>query len=300
MNVGRVPTQTAPPVRVAAPRVRANAMSVDVEDYFQVQAFAGVVRPADWDGFASRVEANTDRILAQFDAAGARGTFFTLGWVAERHPALIRRIVAAGHELASHGHGHQPVHAIGEAAFRADIARAKATLEDAGGVPVAGYRAPTFSMGSRTPWAYPALAETGHRYSSSIFPIRHDLYGEPDAPRFPFRPPGSPIVELPMTTVRLAGRNLPSAGGGWFRLLPYPLFRSFLRRVNGSDQRAGIFYFHPWEVDPGQPRMPGIGRLARFRHYLNLGAMTGRLDRLLGDFAWDRIDHVFAAELGPR
>ncbi len=291
MSVGRVPARPAPPVR-------ANAMSVDVEDYFQVQAFAGVVKPSDWDGFASRVEANTDRILDQFARAGAKATFFTLGWVAERHPALIRRIVAAGHELASHGHGHQPVHAIGAAAFRADIARARAVLEDAGGVAVAGYRAPTFSMGSRTPWAYAALEETGHRYSSSIFPIRHDLYGEPDAPRFAFRPPGTTIVELPMTTVRLAGRNLPSAGGGWFRLLPYPLFRRFLRRVNAADRSPGIFYFHPWEVDPGQPRIAGIGRRARFRHYLNLDAMSGRLDRLLADFAWDRMDRVFAAELG--
>jgi polysaccharide deacetylase family protein (PEP-CTERM system associated) len=273
-------------------------MSVDVEDYFQVQAFAGVVNPASWDGFARRVEANTDRILGQFAAAGAKGTFFTLGWVAERHPALIRRIVAAGHELASHGHGHQPVHAIGEAAFRADIVRAKAVLEDAGGVPVRGYRAPTFSMGSRTPWAYRALEETGHAYSSSIFPIRHDLYGEPGAPRFAFRPEGRGVVELPMTTARLGGRNLPCAGGGYFRLLPYPVFRRLLRRVNQADRRAGIFYFHPWEVDPGQPRVPGIGRTARFRHYLNLDAMSGRLDRLLRDFAWDRMDRVFAAELG--
>ena len=275
-----------------------NAMSVDVEDYFQVQAFAPVVDRTSWDGFASRVEANTDRILAQFAAAGAKATFFTLGWVAERHPALVRRIVAAGHELASHGYGHAPVHAIGEAAFREDIARAKGVLEDAGGVAVTGYRAPTFSMGSRTPWAYAALEETGHAYSSSIFPIRHDLYGEPDAPRFAFRPPGSSLWELPMTTVRLGGRNLPCAGGGWFRLLPYPLFRRGLRRVNRNDHRAGIFYFHPWEVDPGQPRVAGISRTARFRHYLNLAAMSGRLDHLLHDFRWDRIDHVFAAELG--
>jgi polysaccharide deacetylase family protein (PEP-CTERM system associated) len=287
MSVGKVP--------VRPPSV--NAMTVDVEDYFQVQAFAGAVDRASWDGFASRVEANTDRILDQFAAAGAKATFFTLGWVAERHPALVRRILAAGHELASHGYGHQPVYALGAAGFRADLARAKAVLEDAGGVAVTGYRAPTFSMGGRTPWAHAVLEETGHRYSSSIFPIRHDLYGEPDAPRFAFRPAGSAVLELPMTTMRIAGRNLPCAGGGWFRLLPYPLFRRLLGRVNRADHRAGIFYFHPWEVDPGQPRIPGIGATARFRHYLNLAAMSGRLDRLLHDFAWDRIDRVFAAEL---
>jgi polysaccharide deacetylase family protein (PEP-CTERM system associated) len=294
-DVGKVPTPAG--AQPLAP-VGANAMSVDVEDYFQVQAFAGVVSPADWDGFASRVEANTDRILAQFAAAGAKGTFFTLGWVAERHPALVRRIVAGGHELASHGFGHAPVHALGAAGFRADIRRAKAVLEDAAGVTVRGYRAPTFSMGRRTPWAHGILEEEGHAYSSSIFPIRHDLYGEPDAPRFAFQPAGGTLWELPMTTVRLGGRNFPCAGGGYFRLLPYALFRRGLRRVNAQDGRAGIFYFHPWEVDPGQPLVTGISRMARFRHYLNLGAMAGRLDRLLRDFAWDRIDRVFGPELG--
>jgi polysaccharide deacetylase family protein (PEP-CTERM system associated) len=271
-----------------------NVMSVDVEDYFQVQAFAGVVPRESWDSFAPRVEANTDRILGQFDRAGARGTFFTLGWVADRHPALIRRIVAAGHELASHGYGHAPVHSLDEAAFRADLIRAKASLEDAAGVAVSGYRAPTFSIGPRTPWAYRVLAETGHRYSSSTFPIRHDLYGDPGAPRFPFRPDGQELWEIPMTTVRLGGRNLPCAGGGYFRLMPYRLFRLGLRRVNGGEQRPGVFYFHPWEVDPGQPRVSGIGRMSRFRHYVNLPAMSGRVDRLLRDFAWDRMDRVFA------
>ncbi|MCW3476919.1 XrtA system polysaccharide deacetylase [Limobrevibacterium gyesilva] len=276
-----------------------NVMSVDVEDYFQVQAFAAVIPRESWDGFASRVEANVDRILAQFADAGAAGTFFTLGWVAERHPAMIRRILAAGHELASHGYGHAPVHMLGAAAFRADIRRAKAVLEDAGGVAVTGYRAPTFSMGSRTPWAYQVLEEEGHRYSSSVFPIRHDLYGEPAAPRFPYRPAGSTLWELPMTTVRLAGRNLPCAGGGYFRLLPYRLFRMGLRQVNAGEHKAGIFYFHPWEIDPGQPRIRDCSRMSRFRHYVNLSAMSGRLDRLLHDFAWDRMDRVFAALLSP-
>lgn len=275
-----------------------NAMSVDVEDWFQVQAFAGILRRADWDGLERRVEANTDRVLALFAEADLRATFFTLGWVAERHPALIRRILAAGHELASHGHGHELVDRLGEAGFRADIRRAKSVLEDAGGSPVLGYRAPTFSIGPRTPWAHAVLAEEGYRYSSSIFPIRHDLYGAPDAPRGPHRPHPDGVVELPMTTVRLLGRNLPCAGGGWFRLMPYALFRAGLRRVNAAEGQPGIFYFHPWEVDPGQPRVAGASRLSRFRHYNGLDAMAGRLHRLLRDFAWGRMDEVFAAAIG--
>ena len=224
-----------------------NAMSVDVEDWFQVQAFAGVIRRTDWDGLESRVVANTERVLARFAAAGVRATFFTLGWVAERHPALVRRIAAAGHELASHGHRHELVHRIGEVAFRADIRRARRVLEDAAGVAVTGYRAPTFSIGPRiTPWAHAVLAEEGYRYSSSVFPVRHDLYGAPDAPRGPPRPRPDGVPELPMTTVRALGRNLPCSGGGWFRLVPYPLFRAGLRRVNAAEARPGIFYFHPW------------------------------------------------------
>ena len=272
----------------------ANAMTVDVEDYFQVQAFAGVIDRAAWDGMESRVVANTDRILEQFARTGTSATFFTLGWVAERHPGLVRRIVAAGHELASHGHGHALVHALGPDAFRADIRRARAVLEQTGGVAVRGYRAPTFSIGPRAPWAYAILAEEGHAYSSSVFPIRHDLYGEPDAPRFAFRPAGQALWELPMTTIRLGGRNLPCAGGGYFRLLPYALFRLGLRRLNRAEHRPGIFYFHPWEVDPGQPRIRQASRAARFRHYVNIAAMSARVDRLLADFAWGRMDRVFA------
>jgi polysaccharide deacetylase family protein (PEP-CTERM system associated) len=274
-------------------------MSVDVEDWFQVQAFAGVIRREDWDRLERRVEANTDRVLDRLAEARVGATFFTLGWVAERHPALIRRIVAAGHELASHGHGHEPVDRIGEARFRADIRRARRALEDAGGVAVLGYRAPTFSIGPRsTPWAHVALAEEGYRYSSSVFPIRHDLYGAPDAPRGPHRPHRDGVVELPMTTARLLGRNLPCAGGGWFRLLPYPLFRAGLGRVNRAEGRPGIFYFHPWEIDPGQPRLSAAGRLSRFRHYTGLAAMQDRLDRLLRDFAWGRVDAVFSDAIG--
>ncbi|MBV1800014.1 XrtA system polysaccharide deacetylase [Siccirubricoccus sp. G192] len=290
------PGTPAPRNAPGAPAPR-NAMSVDVEDWFQVQAFAGTIRRADWDGLERRVEANTDRVLEAFAGAGVRATFFTLGWVAERHPALIRRITGAGHELASHGHGHEPVDQLGEAAFRADLRRAKQVLEDAAGVAVVGYRAPTFSIGPHTPWAHRVLAEEGHRYSSSVFPISHDLYGAPDAPRGPHRPSPDGVVELPMTTVRAPGRNLPCAGGGWFRLLPYGLFRAGLRRVNTAEARAGIFYFHPWEVDPGQPRVQAAGRLSRFRHYTGLGSMAARLDRLLQDFAWGRMDEVFATAI---
>jgi polysaccharide deacetylase family protein (PEP-CTERM system associated) len=269
-----------------------NAMSVDVEDYFQVQAFAGTIARDRWDALPRRVEANTGRILDAFARAGVRATFFTLGWVAERHPALIRRIVAEGHELASHGYGHELVDGLAPAAFRADIVRAKAVLEDLGGVAVQGYRAPTFSINTRNPWAFEVLEEAGYRYSSSIYPIRHDIYGVPDAPRTPFRPNGLDLVEIPMTTVRVGSRNLPCAGGGYFRLLPYTLYRMGLRAVNHGG-RNGIFYFHPWEIDAAQPRVTAAPRLSRFRHYVNLAEMPGRLERLLRDFAWDRMDRVF-------
>ena len=274
-----------------------NAMSVDVEDWFQVQAFATAIPRDEWDYLPCRVEPNTEAVLAQFEAAGVRGTFFTLGWVAERYPALIRRIVAAGHELASHGHGHERVDAIGPGNFRADIRRAKRVLEDCGGVEVLGYRAPTFSIGATTPWAHVILAEEGHTYSSSVYPVRHDIYGAPDAPRGAHRPHPDGVLELPMTTARVAGRNFPCSGGGWFRLMPYQLFRAGLRRVNAVERRSGIFYFHPWEIDAGQPRVVQASRLSRFRHYTGVRGMPGRLDRLLRDFAWAPMSEVFAEDL---
>ncbi len=274
-----------------------NAATVDVEDYFQVQAFAGVIDPAQWDTIPCRVEANMDRMLGQFAAAGVRGTFFTLGWVAERFPALVRRIVADGHELASHGHGHQLVHSLTPDAFHDDVLRAKTVLEQTGGVPVQGYRAPTFSIGPRNAWAWDVLEQTGHRYSSSVFPVKHDLYGVPDAPRFPYRPGPGTLTEIPMTTLRLGGRNIPVSGGGYFRLMPYALFRTLLRRYHTVEERPSVFYIHPWEIDPGQPRVPGTSRLSRFRHTVNLAATAGRIDRLLQDFRWGRMDQVFAADL---
>lgn len=276
-----------------------NAMTVDVEDYFQVQSFAGCVPRDRWDAFPARVADNTNRVLDQFAGAGIRATFFTLGWVARRQPALIRRIVAEGHELASHGWDHTRADTQDPAGFQADVSRTRALLEDLGGVAVRGYRAATFSIGPRNPWAFAVLAAAGYAYSSSVNPIRHDLYGNPHAPRVPYRPDASGLWEIPMTTLRAAGRNLPCSGGGYFRLMPYSCFRFALRRVNQAEARPGIFYFHPWEVDPDQPRIAGAGWKSRFRHYTNLHRMSGRLDRLLADFAWDRMDRVFAPILTP-
>ena len=274
-----------------------NAMSVDVEDYFQVSAFAPHIRREDWDSLPCRVERNVDVILGLLDEAGARATFFTLGWIAERHPQVVRRIVDNGHELASHGYGHQRASDLAPAAFRADVIRAKRLLEDTGGVAVRGYRAPSFSISGSNWWAVAELEEAGYDYSSSIYPVRHDHYGMPDAPRFPHRPNGaSGILELPPTTLPVFGRNLPAAGGGWFRLLPYGASRWMLRRVNVQEQAPCLFYFHPWEVDPGQPRQAGLPAKTRFRHYVNLRRMEGRLRRLLNDFEWDRVDRVFLAD----
>lgn len=281
----------------AAARAPVNALSVDVEDYFHVSAFAGHIDRADWESLPRRVERNTDRVLALFADARVRATFFTLGWVAERHPALIRRIVAAGHELASHGMSHIRVGEQGRDAFRADVRRSKRLLEDVGGSAVKGYRAASFSIGANTLWAHAVLAEEGYAYSSSIYPIRHDLYGMPEAPRFAYAPlDGRPFRELPITTLRLFGRNLPAGGGGYFRLLPYPLARAALRRVARRDRAPCVFYFHPWEIDPEQPRQRGAPLKSRLRHYTNLGRMEGKLRRLLADFSWDRIDTVFIAD----
>ncbi len=271
-----------------------NAMSIDVEDYFQVSAFAPHIRREDWDSLPCRVERNVDLILGLLDEAGAKATFFTLGWIAERYPQVVRRLVENGHELASHGYGHQRASELTPVQFRDDIVRAKRVLEDIGGVAVRGYRAPSFSINRANWWAVGELENAGYVYSSSIYPVKHDHYGMPDAPRFPHRPNGEAgILELPPTTVPLMGRNLPAAGGGWFRLLQYSASRWMLRRVNDGDRAPCMFYFHPWEVDPGQPRQSGISAKTRFRHYVNLRRMPGRLRRLLNDFEWDRVDRVF-------
>ena len=272
-----------------------NALTVDVEEYFQVAAFERTIIRDSWDTAESRVEFSCGRVLDLFEAQGVRGTFFVLGWIAERHPGLVRRIVKDGHELASHGYDHTRVHNFTPEQFRADVVRTKAVLEDIGGVQVRGYRAPSYSINAKNLWALDVLQETGHVYSSSIYPIRHDLYGMPDAPRFPFRFRPDGILEIPVTTVRMGGRNYPCGGGGYFRLLPYGAFRWMLARVNEQDRQSGLFYFHPWEVDPGQPRVKGAPLKSRFRHYLNLESMATRLERLLGDFSWGRMDEVFGA-----
>jgi len=271
-----------------------NALSVDVEDYFQVQALASVFPRSAWDGCPSRVERNTERLLQLFDDAGVKGTFFTLGWIAERHPALVRRIAEGGHEVASHGYEHARVDGQTPEAFRADVRRSRGILEDAGGGAVRGYRAATFSVGPRTPWAWRVLEEEGFTYSSSIYPVARDFYGVPDAPRGPYRPEGAEqLVEIPISTVRLMRRNLPCGGGGYFRLLPYGLSRAAIGRINRGEQRPAVFYIHPWEVDPDQPRARGAPLKSRLRHYMNLSRTAGRLQRLLADFRWDRMDRVF-------
>jgi len=272
---------------------------VDVEDYFQVEAFAGVINRGDWEALPRRVVRNTDRLLDIFADSGASGTFFTLGWVAERHPELVRRIVAEGHELASHGSDHYRLDQQSPAEFRDDIRRSKALLEDIGGAAVTGYRAPTFSVGVKSRWAHEILAEEGFRYSSSVYPIAHDLYGVPKAPRHPFCPlPG--FIEIPLTTVRLFGRNFPTAGGGYFRLLPYAVTRTALRKAGSELRTSCVFYLHPWEIDPDQPRQVQAPFRSRLRHYVNLGRTEHRLRRLLRDFQWTRMDHLFLDETSPQ
>ncbi|MEM8696156.1 MAG: XrtA system polysaccharide deacetylase [Pseudomonadota bacterium] len=270
-----------------------NALSVDIEDWFQVGAFETVIARDDWDALAHRVERNSDAVLALFERAGVKGTFFTLGWVAERYPQLIRRIAEAGHEIASHGWDHRRVFTMQPEEFRADLRQARAALEDACGEKLSGYRAPSFSIDTRTPWAHTILAEEGYAYSSSVAPVVHDHYGWPDAPRFAFAPLGdSALLELPVTTARLGGRTIAAGGGGFFRLLPYRFSRWAIGRVNGEEGRPAVFYFHPWEIDPGQPRVDNAPLKSRLRHYSRLSAMEGKLEKLLGDFQWGRVDHV--------
>jgi polysaccharide deacetylase family protein (PEP-CTERM system associated) len=285
----------APPTQRPAPGTPIrNAMTIDVEDYFQVSAFAPHIDRASWPTRECRVEANIDLILGILADGNVKATFFTLGWIAERYPAMVKRIVAGGHELASHGYGHMRASDQDLGEFSTDIITAKALLEDIGGQAVLGYRAPSFSIGHGNLWALEALHQAGYKYSSSIYPIAHDHYGMPDAPRVPFYPHGPDgLLEVPITTVQLMGRNLPAGGGGYFRLLPYALSRWMMRRVNTVDQQSAIFYFHPWELDPGQPRPAGAGAKTRFRHYVNLGRMEGRIRQLTRDFAWDRMDNLF-------
>ena len=274
-----------------------NGMSVDVEDWFQVGAFETSIDRSDWDGLALRVADNVAQLLDLFDACGVKATFFTLGWVAERDPATIRAIVERGHELASHGYDHSRVFTLDRKGFAEDISRTRKILEDAGGAKVTGYRAPSFSIDARTPWAHEVLAEQGYSYSSSVAPVVHDHYGWREAPRFAFKPvAGSELVEIPVTTAQVGSRRLAAGGGGFFRVLPYAFSRWAVARVNAQDTRPAVFYMHPWEVDPGQPRVAGAPLRSRLRHYTNLGKMAGKLERLLGEFRWGRMDEVAKIE----
>ena len=269
-----------------------NALTIDVEDYFQVSAFAPHIARSSWDTRECRVERNVGRILEMLSVRQTKATFFTLGWLAERYPQLVRRIVREGHELASHGYGHERASDLTEHAFFEDIQHAKSILEEIGGVEIKGYRAPSFSIGEGNQWAFDCLVRAGYQYSSSIYPIRHDHYGMPDSPRHAYQVrPG--LLEVPITTLRMFNRNFPSSGGGYFRLLPYTLSRWMLNRVNMDERQSGIFYFHPWEIDTEQPRIPGISSKTRFRHYVNIGRMENRLKQLLGDFSWGRMDRIF-------
>ncbi|HTM96797.1 MAG TPA: XrtA system polysaccharide deacetylase, partial [Croceibacterium sp.] len=257
----------------------------------QVGAFEEVIERGSWDSLVDRVERNVEEILTLFDDAQVKATFFTLGWVAQRHAALIRRIAEQGHEIASHGWDHARVHTLDRAGFAHDIRKARAAIEDAAGVAVTGYRAPSFSIDHRTPWAYMELTEQGYAYSSSVAPIAHDHYGWRDAPRFAFKPlPWADLIEIPVTTAEFAGRRLAAGGGGFFRVLPYAFSRWAIRQVNRREGRPAVFYFHPWEIDPGQPRVAGAPLKSKLRHYTNLEGMAPKLRQLIHEFAWGRMD----------
>jgi polysaccharide deacetylase family protein (PEP-CTERM system associated) len=272
----------------------ANALTIDVEDYFQVEAFFNHVDRKEWDSSECRVERNTDAILSVLHDCKATATFFTLAWVASRYPSLVRRIVAGGHELASHGLEHRRADSQTPAEFFDDVTKAKKILEDVAGVRVNGYRAASFSITRGNLWAFEVLAKAGYLYSSSTYPIRHDLYGIKEAPRFAFYPlAGNRFVEVPLTTLRWREINFPCAGGGYFRLLPYWLTARNLRTARARNARPCVFYLHPWEIDPGQPRIRGVGLKTRARHYTNLSRTRPRLERLLHDFSWKRLDRVY-------
>lgn len=291
-----------------------NALTIDVEDYFQVSAFEGCVSRECWDSYPLRVEENTSRILDMLDEFQVKATFFVLGWVAERKPALVREIARRGHEVASHGHGHQRVCNQTREEFRKDIRRSKAVLENLVGEPVQGYRAPSYSISLKCLWAYDELLEAGYCYDSSVFPISHDLYGIPDWPRHPFTVekgadgqwrPGTDggdgtlrMTEIPITTLSIVGKGVPIAGGGYFRLFPYAFTKWGLRRINRVEQRSFVFYIHPWEIDPGQPRMSDAGLRSRFRHYLNLHRTEARFRALLKDFRFATVREVMRISAG--
>lgn len=275
-----------------------NALTVDVEDWFQVGAFETVIPRENWNTLECRVQRNTDAVLKLFSDADIKATFFVLGWVGERCPALMKRIAEAGHEVASHGYAHDRIFRFTPQQFADDISKSRKILEDATGQAVTGYRAPSFSIDQRTPWAHEILAEQGFAYSSSVAPVQHDHYGWAEAPRFAFRPvSGSTFLELPVTTVELGSKRLAAGGGGFFRILPYAFSQWAIGKVNDHDDRPAIIYFHPWEIDPGQPRVTNAPLKSKLRHYTRLNHMEGKLRRLATDFAWGRLDAVAAREL---
>lgn len=278
--------------------VTTNALSIDVEDYFQVSAFERLIPRSQWETWPARVELTTGRLLDLFATRGLKATFFTLGWVAERSPELIRRIVGEGHELACHGYEHVRLHAQEPRAVREELKRSKGILEDVGGVAVAGFRAASFSINSENLWAFSEIEKAGFEYSSSVYPVKHDLYGMPEASRAPFRPRDTErLIEIPVTTACVLGRNVPAGGGGYFRLFPYVVSRQLIRRVNRKDAAKANVYFHPWEFDPDQPRPPGLDLKTRFRHYVNQGRAFDRLGRLLSDFHWAPFREVYKDEI---
>ena len=277
-----------------APRdIGTNALTCDVEDYFQVSAFENIISRDDWSSLECRIPQNIDRILEMYAEADVVGTFFILGWVAERFPEYLRRIADAGHEVASHGMVHSRVWDLGPEQFLADISDSKKLIEDASGRAVRGFRAASWSFDQRTPWAHELLAEAGYDYSSSIYPVSRDHYGIPDAPIAPFYIKGLELLEIPASSTRFFGRNWPAAGGGFFRLLPYAASALLVKRVQSASGIPAMFYYHPWELDPGQPKVSGIGLKTRVRHYLNLTRFQPRLARLLREFSWGRMDDIF-------
>ena len=271
-----------------------NAMTIDVEDYFQVSAFNQSISRDTWSEHQCRVERNMDKLFELFSRHDVKATFFTLGWIAEKYPAMVKKIVSNGHELASHGRNHVRVFDQSPNEFTQDISHTKNLLEDIGGVEVKGYRAASFSIDQRNLWAYDCLTEAGYQYSSSIYPVKHDHYGMPDAPRFSFYANTQGLVEVLISTVKWMNRVWPTGGGGYFRFFPYSISKRLIRAVNEQDNRSAIFYLHPWEIDPDQPRQHGVSFKTRFRHYINLKHTYRRLERLTQDFNWDRMDKVFS------
>lgn len=270
-----------------------NAFTIDVEDYFQVSAFTAHIRRDEWNSLESRIEINIDKILSMLDLSGTKGTFFTLGWIAERYPQMVKTIAQEGHELASHGYGHERATNMMEKIFFDDVKLAKNILEDISSIEVKGYRAPSFSINENNSWVYDCLRSAGYKYSSSSYPIKHDHYGMPDSPRFSYLVREG-LLEIPITTLRMWGKNFPSSGGGYFRLLPYSISKLMISRVLSRDKQSAMFYFHPWEIDPDQPKVLGLNIKTKFRHYVNLDIMQNKISKLLIDFKWDRVDNVFA------